>query len=68
MLNCLITVIGIWLLWFIVGCAVLSAIDDADQRLFKWASSCPLPGGYVLTVTMWPIIFWFWHRSRKDAH
>ena len=44
------------LAWFVVGCGVLAAIDHNDQRLFRWASSCPLPFGYELTVILWPLI------------
>ena len=53
--------------WFVVGCGVLAAIDDEDQRLFKWASSAPLPLLYEITVMCWPFIVWLWWKNRRDA-
>lgn len=55
----------VWLVWFSVGCAVLSFIDDENSSLFKWASSCPIPIiGYPMVVTMWPLLAWAWlHRE-----
>lgn len=48
--------------WFALGCLVLSLIDDEQERLFKWASRCPIPGGYVLVVTLWPVVALVWLR------
>lgn len=52
-------------IWFIIGCGVLAFIDD-NQMLFKWASSCPIPFGYELTVMAWPIILFIWMRKSHD--
>lgn len=55
------------LAWFLIGCVVLAIIDDKDRRLFKWAKDCPIPFGYELTVTAWPVILWLWWRNGRYA-
>lgn len=52
--------------WFVLGCVVLAAIDDAEQSLFKWARQAPY-GLYVPTVMAWPAIFgvWFWQKTKE---
>lgn len=53
--------------WFLIGCGVLAAIDNEDQRLFKWAKDCPVPLGYELTIMAWPVILWLWWKNRRNA-
>ena len=55
------------LVWFVIGCTVLAAIDDKDTSLYKWASNAPLPLLYELTVMAWPIILLFWIRRKNNA-
>ena len=42
------------LLWFLVGCIVLSLQDNGQHELLQWASNCPYIGlsGFIL---LWPI-------------
>lgn len=59
----------IWLffvLWFLLGCLVLSAIDDDNNTLYRWASNCPIPLGYELTVLAWPVVLYFWWKVKKE--
>lgn len=49
----------------IIGVLVLSSIDDDQQTLFRWAASCPLPGGYNLVLILWPLVAFFWLRRKK---
>lgn len=67
-MKILLIILITWMIWFIVGCIVLSYMDDKDQRLFNWAKNCPLPGGYALTVTAWPIIVYYIWRKRLDEN
>jgi len=53
--------------WFLIGCGALVAVDDEDERLFKWASSAPLPLLYELTVMAWPYILWLLWRDKRNA-
>jgi hypothetical protein len=42
--------------WLVIGCVVWAALDHKDQRLLRWASSCPVPLGYELTLMLWPLL------------
>ena len=56
-------IMGAWFAWFVVGCVVLSYVDDEHQSLFNWVKECPIPfAGYQLAVSFWPVILWFWLR------
>ena len=46
----------VWTAWLIIGGYVLSIIDNHDEALRKWAASCPIPGGYVLVLSLWPVV------------
>lgn len=65
-MKLLLIILITWMIWFIVGCIILCAMDDEAQSLFNWTKDCPIPGGYVLTVTAWPIIVYYvWRENRK---
>lgn len=51
----------------LIGSGVMAAMDDEDKRLFKWATSCPIPGGFTITVQTWPVWLWVWWRDRQSA-
>lgn len=40
----------------IIGCAVLSQLDDDEGRLLEWGAKCPY-GGIGVFVAAWPISF-----------
>ncbi len=62
-------IFGAMFIWIIVGCGVLAAIDDEDQRLFKWATSAPFKHPlYELTVMLWPYILWLWWKGKKEGN
>jgi len=65
-MKILVWIILIWFVWFFIGCAVFAAIDDEEEQLYEWASSCPLPFGFELTVTMWPVVLWAWLKYHGD--
>jgi hypothetical protein len=54
-----------WMIWCVIGCGVLAAIDDDEKRLFHWAKKSPIVGGYTIVVTAWPVILWMWWRSKR---
>ena len=66
-MEILLWIIVGWLVWCVIGCGVLAAIDTNDQRLFKWAKECPVPFGYELTVTAWPAILYLWLNDKRRA-
>lgn len=50
--------------WVFIGCGVLAWADNANQDLFKWASSGP-PFGYSLVLLAWP---WVVYRFRRESN
>jgi hypothetical protein len=59
-------VLGVFLLWWFIGIFVLSSIDREDNRLFNWASSCPILFGYELTILFWPIVAFVFLTRKGD--
>jgi len=59
-----------WAFWFIVGIFVLTIVVK-DDGLLEWMSKCPIPGGYVILITAWPVFVIFWikdKRARQHQH
>jgi hypothetical protein len=55
---CIAIAFGFLFVWELIGMVVISAIDTPDMKIFKWASSSPIPGGYHLTLIAWPVVVW----------
>jgi hypothetical protein len=51
------------LIWIIVGCAVMAALDDESLSLLEWVKSSPF--GFTRTVIAWPALAAFVLRHRK---
>ena len=43
-------------IWMVIGCALLSQVDDEEGRVLAWAVKCPF-GGLGVVVLAWPITF-----------
>jgi len=57
----LLLLLGVFAANMLVGTAVLCAIDDKEQSLFRWFSGCPSSIAWFaqpLTLTAWPILVW----------
>lgn len=67
--NLVMTLFLIWLAWFTLGCIIMALIDDDEPTLFQWAFSCPIPFGYFLVVTLWPIVvvLYYWPPRNSDG-
>ena len=64
----LIILAGALLANTLLGAAVMSAIDDKQQRLFAWFDSCPphlAPIVQPLVLNTWPIFLILW-MQRDD--
>lgn len=53
------------LLWILLGCFVLSQLDN-DGRLLEWLKECPMPGAATLAVILWPMLAFLVLRARKE--
>lgn len=58
------TLFGV-LVWHILACIVLAAIDDKRQSLFNWATSSPYRWGFNLVLLLWPIVLIMWYYSKR---
>lgn len=47
------------ILWIILGCLVLTAIDNREKALYNWSESAP-----ILVPFCWPVVAYFWLRQR----
>lgn len=62
-----ISCFGGYIIWYILGCAVLAAIDmNMNGDLLKWVKSSPQPKGLYsfLVVMLFPII-WGYYLYQK---
>ena len=48
----------IYFVWLVIGCAVLSQLDDESGSLLLWAKQCPL-GGFGGFLTLWPVVMFY---------
>lgn len=53
------------LVWWIIGCGVLAAIDK-DGRLLAWVKSWPM-WGWFFAVTFWPVVVYKTLTDKSDA-
>lgn len=51
-----------FLIWYLIGCAVMVHIDDKNQTLFKWAKQAPLEILFVAFIMAWPYVWFKWSR------
>jgi hypothetical protein len=52
----------------VVGGAVWVALDDEDESLYKWYSSCPPKVAWFvqpLVLTLWPVGLFFYYKNSK---
>ena len=48
----------------LIGCFVLSSIDDEQERLRKWVDDAPLMILSHAVIQWWPVVLWIWWRHR----
>jgi len=53
--------------WYIVGCAVLTTVDDKEQRLYSWVKSCPIPWGASISVMLWHALLYYWLKLKQNS-
>jgi len=63
-MNIILWILIGWVVWFFIGCLVLAFIDTDDGQLLKWATACPVPLGYGIVVSLWPVILYFWWKHK----
>lgn len=56
----------------LVGAAVLAAIDDEDEQLYKWCASANQMGFFgtlvqFVTLHAWPVVLWLWWRNHNNV-
>lgn len=55
----LLIALFIYMLWILLGAAVLASVDDDEQRLFNWARTGPFGRtGTILVLLAWPYVAW----------
>ena len=53
----------------VIGSGVWAAMDDKEQRLYRWYKDCPTPIAWLMqpiVLTAWPVGLWFWWKSRDE--
>lgn len=63
MLDVLLMIIVFSIVWFVVGCVIMSIIDSDNRELFGWAKDAPFPFGPVVVAIAWPVVLYFWWRK-----
>lgn len=64
-------IIGVFvgvLLWHFIGIVAITAIDDDNQSIYKWAMSAPNGFYSGMVLTLWPLIvaYNYYLKHKKD--
>lgn len=68
-MSILLCVYGGWLANMLLGAVILAAVDDDEQRLYRWYADCPLKNlGPLVMLTLWPAMAFIAWKMRQQPN
>jgi len=67
-MNAALWVLGGIVCNMLIGAGVWAAIDDEEQRLYRWYKDCPPQIAWLaqpLVLMAWPIGLWLWRKNTR---